>query len=141
MVRNFDIQIENIDDIHRMVIKGFLNYDEALQYARELHRQTAVINLAKKARPIIISKQNLPLLGNQFSYEDYEKFYHKHFASIKTTTSNLLIEPAKIVTTGNEEETMPLPKAEKSVDKKVTEKKTEEKTFDLEDEYYDLEGF
>lgn len=141
MVRNFDIQIENIDDIHRMVIKGFLNYDEALQYARELHRQTAVINLAKKARPIIISKQNLPLLGNQFSYEDYEKFYNKHFASIKITTSNLLIEPAKIVTTGNEEETMPLPKAEKSVDKKATEKKTEEKTFDLEDEYYDLEGF
>lgn len=141
MVRNFDIQIENIDDVHRMVIKGFLNYDEALQYARELHRQTAVINLAKKARPIIISKQNLALLGNQFSYEDYEKFYNKHFAPIKTTTSNLLIEPAKIVTTGNEEETMPLPKAEKSVDKKVTEKKTEEKTFDLEDEYYDLEGF
>ncbi|WP_434504224.1 type IX secretion system periplasmic lipoprotein PorW/SprE [Prevotella sp.] len=141
MVRNFDIQIENIDDIHRMVIKGFLNYDEALQYARELHRQTAVINLAKKARPIIISKQNLPLLGNQFSYEDYEKFYNKHFAPIKTTTSNLLIEPANIVTTGNEEETMPLPKAEKSVDKKATEKKTEEKTFDLEDEYYDLEGF
>lgn len=141
MVRNFDIQIENIDDIHRMVIKGFLNYDEALQYARELHRQTAVINLAKKARPIIISKQNLPLLGNQFSYEDYEKFYNKHFALIKTTTSNLLIEPAKIVTTGNEEETMPLPKAEKNVDKKTTEKKTEEKTFDLEDEYYDLEGF
>ena len=141
MVRNFDIQIENIDDIHRMVIKGFLNYDEALQYARELHRQTAVINLAKKARPIIISKQNLPLLGNQFSYEDYEKFYNKHFAPIKTTTSNLLIEPAKIVTTGNEEETMPLPKAEKNVDKKTTEKKTEEKTFDLEDEYYDLEGF
>ena len=141
MVRNFDIQIENIDDIHRMVIKGFLNYDEALQYARELHRQTAVINLAKKARPIIISKQNLPLLGNQFSYEDYEKFYNKHFAPIKTKTSNLLIEPAKIVTTGNEEETMPLPKAEKNVDKKTTEKKTEEKTFDLEDEYYDLEGF
>ena len=141
MVRNFDIQIENIDDIHRMVIKGFLNYDEALQYARELHRQTAVINLAKKARPIIISKQNLPLLGNQFSYEDYEKFYNKHFAPIKTKTSNLLIEPAKIVTTGNEEETMPLPKAEKNVDKKATEKKTEEKTFDLEDEYYDLEGF
>ncbi len=141
MVRNFDIQIENIDDIHRMVIKGFLNYDEALQYARELHRQTAVINLAKKARPIIISKQNLPLLGNQFSYEDYEKFYNKHFAPIKTKTSNLLIEPAKIVTTGNEEETMPLPKAEKNVDKKTTEKKTEEKTSDLEDEYYDLEGF
>ncbi|BCS84406.1 hypothetical protein prwr041_02990 [Prevotella herbatica] len=141
MVRNFDIQIENIDDIHRMVIKGFLNYDEALQYARELHRQTAVINLAKKARPIIISKQNLPLLGNQFSYEDYEKFYNKHFAPIKPTTSNLLIEPAKIVITGNEEETMPLPKAEKNVDKKSTEKKTEEKTFDLEDEYYDLEGF
>ncbi|MDN5553255.1 type IX secretion system periplasmic lipoprotein PorW/SprE [Prevotella sp.] len=141
MVRNFDIQIENIDDIHRMIIKGFLNYDEAMQYARELHRQTVVINLAKKARPIIISKQNLPLLGNQFSYEDYEKFYNKHFAPIKPTTSNPLIEPAKIVTTGNEEETMPLPKAEKNVDKKSTEKKTEEKTFDLEDEYYDLEGF
>ena len=136
MVRNFDIQIENIDNIHRMVIKGFLNYNEALQYARELNTQTAVIKLAEKARPIIISSQNLPLLGNQFSYEDYEKFYNKNFAPIKATTSNLLTEPAKIVTIGNEEETKPLPTVEKKEDKK-----TEGKTFDLEDEYYDLEGF
>ncbi len=136
MVRNFDIQIENIDNIHRMVIKGFLNYNEALQYARELHKQTAVITLAQKARPIIISRQNIPLLGNQFSYEDYEKFYNKNFAPIKTTTSNLLTEPTKIVTVGNEDEVNPLPKAEKKEDKK-----TEDKTFNLEDEYYDLEGF
>lgn len=136
MVRNFDIQIENIDNIHRMVIKGFLNYNEALQYARELHKQTAVIKLAQKARPIIISRQNIPLLGNQFSYEDYEKFYNKNFAPIKTTTSNLLTEPTKIVTVGNEDEVNPLPKAEKKEDKK-----TEDKTFNLEDEYYDLEGF
>jgi tetratricopeptide (TPR) repeat protein len=141
MVRNFDIQIENIDNIHRMVIKGFLNYEEALQYARELHRQAAVIKLAQKARPIIISSKNLPLIGNQFSYEDYEKFYNKHFAPIKATTSNLLTEPAKIITTGKEEEAAPLPTIEKNVEKKTTEKKTEEKTFDLEDEYYDLEGF
>ena len=136
MVRNFDIQIENIGNIHRMVIKGFLNYNEALQYARELHKQTAVIKLAQKARPIIISRQNIPLLGNQFSYEDYEKFYTKNFAPIKTTTSNLLTEPTKIVTVGNENEVNPLPKAEKKEDKK-----TEDKTFNLEDEYYDLEGF
>ena len=83
-----------------------------------------------------ISGQNLPLLGNQFSYEDYEKFYNKNFAPIKANTSNLLTEPAKIVTIGNEEETKPLPTVEKKEDKK-----TEGKTFDLEDEYYDLEGF
>jgi hypothetical protein len=40
------------------------------------------------------------------------------------------------VTVGNEDEVNPLPKAEKKEDKK-----TEDKTFNLEDEYYDLEGF
>lgn len=136
MVRNFDLQIENIDNIHRIVVKGFLNYNEALQYARELHKQTSVIKLAQKARPIIISNQNLPLLGNQFSYEDYDKFYNKNFTPIKSNTSNLFTEPTKIVTIEDKEEIEPLPKIEKKEDKK-----TEKKTFDIEDEYYDLEGF
>ena len=37
LVRNFDIQIDEDHGLHRMLISGFLSYDEALQYARQLY--------------------------------------------------------------------------------------------------------
>ncbi|MDD7317366.1 MAG: hypothetical protein SOZ80_01610 [Prevotella sp.] len=96
MVRNFDINIDDFDGLHRMQIRGFRSYDEALQYARMLYRQANITTLTKKARGIIISETNLPLLGTQFSHKDYDKFYDKHFAPLKPSTLQLLTEPAEI---------------------------------------------
>ena len=95
LVRNFDIRIEDAEGMHRMSIKGFLNYDEALQYARSLHQQHGLVGLMKAARPFIVSEQNLPLLGHRFSYDDYDHFYQKHFAPLKISTLQLLTEPVK----------------------------------------------
>ena len=97
LVRNFDIAIEDADGMHRMTVSGFRNYDEALQYARQLHSQTAVTRLMGKSRSLIISETNLPLLGRQYSYADYAKFYDKHFAPLKTTSEPLLSEPDTVV--------------------------------------------
>ena len=36
VVRNFDLAIEDANGLRRMVVRGFRNYDEALQYARGL---------------------------------------------------------------------------------------------------------
>lgn len=93
MVRNFEIGVEDADGLHRMTVSGFRNYDEALQYARQLHAQTSVARLIGNNRTYVISEPNLPLLGRQYSYTDYEKFYTKHFAPLKTSTEPLLTEP------------------------------------------------
>ena len=93
MVRNFEIGVEDADGLHRMTVSGFRNYDEALQYARQLHAQTSVARLIGYNRTYVISEPNLPLLGRQYSYTDYEKFYAKHFAPLKTSTEPLLTEP------------------------------------------------
>ena len=93
MVRNFEIGVEDADGLHRMTVSGFRNYDEALQYARQLHAQTSVARLIGNNRTYVISEPNLPLLGRQYSYTDYEKFYAQHFAPLKTSTEPLLTEP------------------------------------------------
>ena len=93
MVRNFDISIDDDGGIHRMKVSGFRNYDEALQYARQFHSQRSLTERTGHSRTIIISMQNLPLLGTQFSYDDYDKFYNRHFAPLKISNKPLLSEP------------------------------------------------
>lgn len=96
LVRDFDIAIEEDGDLHRMQVGGFRSYDEALLYARQLLQQKAVVAQMGAARPVIISEENLPLLGTNFSYDDYRQFYVTHFAPLKVPDSMLLEEPAEI---------------------------------------------
>ena len=98
LVRNFDIAVEDADGIHRMKVSGFRNYDEALQYVRQLFTNKAITSLIGRNRTIIISEQNLPLLGRQFSYDDYARFYDKHFAPIKISDEQLLNVPETVTT-------------------------------------------
>ena len=96
IVRNFDIALDEQGGLHRMIINGFMSYDEALQYARQLYGNANIARLTKKARAIIISDTNLELLGTQYSYNDYDKFYEQHFVPLKVSTVRLLTEPATI---------------------------------------------
>ena len=105
MVRNFDIEIEQVDGLNRMLVKGFRNYDEALQYARQLQKQKQLMKLVGKSRQIVISDVNLPMLGKQFSYTDYAKFYEKNFAPLKIASEDLLEIPEVTVTEPDESET------------------------------------
>ena len=105
MVRNFDIEIEQADGLNRMLVKGFRNYDEALQYARQLQKQKQLMKLVGKSRQIVISDVNLPMLGKQFSYADYAKFYEKNFAPLKIASKDLLEIPEMTVTEPDESET------------------------------------
>ncbi len=123
MVRNFEIQIENIDGLHRMLVNGFQSYQEARQYARQLYEQSELIpQLAAKARPIIISDSNLELLGTQYSYDDYEKFYETHYVPLKLSTIQLLNEP--IIENRNADDLDPEP------EKKPEPKEGDEDGFD-----------
>lgn len=73
------------------------------------------------------------LLGTQMSYEEYARFYAKHFMTMKTSTQPLLNDPVEIVT---EEETEEKQNGGKSTDEETTDEKQTD-----EDEYYELEGF
>lgn len=105
MVRNFDIEVEQVDGLNRMLVKGFRNYDEALQYARQLQKQKQLMKLVGKSRQIVISDVNLPLLGKQFSYADYAEFYEKNFAPLKIATEDLLDIPEEPVVEPDEQKT------------------------------------
>ena len=98
LVRNFDIAVEDADGVHRMKVSGFRNYDEALQYVRQLFTNKTITSLIGRNRTIIISEKNLPLLGRQFSYDDYARFYDKHFAPIKISDEQLLNVPETVTT-------------------------------------------
>ena len=106
LVRNFEIQIEAAEppyveeeeqaapaEYHRMVFSGFLSYDEALQYARQLYADKAMAERLRPCLSLIISSQNLALLGSRFTYEEYERFYEETFLPMKISEEKLLIQP------------------------------------------------
>ena len=111
LVRNFEIQIEAAEppyveedeegyvapgEYHRMVFSGFLSYDEALQYARQLYADKAMAERLRPCLSLIISSQNLALLGSRFSYEEYERFYEETFVPMKISEEKLLIRPDNV---------------------------------------------
>ena len=96
LVRNFDLGFERQPGINRMVISGFLNFDEALQYARQLHASEDLAPLLQNCRTLVISEQNLALIGTRYSYRDYDEFYEQTFLPLKISDEELLQIPENI---------------------------------------------
>ena len=96
LVRSFEITIDEDEGMHRMHINGFLSYDEAMQYARQLYADQQMAEKLKDCRSLIISEANLALIGTRFSYDDYQQFYEDTFVPMKISEQKLLIEPAEI---------------------------------------------
>ena len=108
LVRNFDIVTDqDPNGLCRMLISGFLNYDEARQYARKLHDNKAMQSYLERCRSIIVSEQNLRLLGTAYSYRDYEVFFERQMAPVKISTQPLLDEPESITTEETPESATP----------------------------------
>ena len=96
LVRNFELQIDEDHGLHRMITSGFLSYDEAMQYARQLYQNESLAERLKPCQSLVISEANLALIGTQFSYDDYQQFYEKTFVPMKVSTEKLLIIPEDI---------------------------------------------
>ena len=94
LVRNFDIVTDqDANGLCRMLISGFLNYDEARQYARGLHNANGQLStLLRACRHLIVSEDNLRLLGTSYSYRDYELFFEKQIEPVEISTRSLLEE-------------------------------------------------
>lgn len=96
LVRNFELNIEDMSGPHQMRIDGFRSYDEAFQYARELYQNKTAAHQLAGTKGTIISKENLELIGSTYSYKDYDDFYAKHFAPLTVSKRYLLSEPAEV---------------------------------------------
>lgn len=96
LVRNFDLTIEDVYGMRHLTVSGFRNFNEARQYAGLLLQQNDIKNVAGGGRPIVISNENLVLIGSRYSYNDYDTFYVKHFAPLPVTNPEQLYEPVKV---------------------------------------------
>ena len=105
VVRNFSMTFDDDGPLRRMIISGFKSYDEARQYTRQLYASvndtgtenpSPLAEQLSRTRVIIISATNFELLGQQFSYDDYDLFYDAHYVPLKISTVRLLTEPAEI---------------------------------------------
>jgi tetratricopeptide (TPR) repeat protein len=106
LVRNFDIVTDQDQNgLCRMLISGFLSYDEARQYAHQLYSvEGSLADMLHTCRSLIVSEQNLRLLGTTYSYRDYEVFFEKEIEPVEISTQPLLDEPESITIEGDEDE-------------------------------------
>ena len=96
LVRNFDLNIERLQGFSRLAISGFLNFDEALQYARQLYAAEGMAETLRPCRSLVISDINLALIGTRYSYKDYDEFYEKTFMPLQISNEELLQIPEDI---------------------------------------------
>lgn len=132
LVRNFEIQIDHDGELHRMTVSGFLSYDEALQYARMLYGNEPLRRYTAGAMRLIVSEQNLPLLGTQYTYDEYQQFYERELAPLQVSKDNLLIDPEAVDAPDIEDE---LPAKPVEQPAPATQKK-QQKVLDFDDDFW-----
>ncbi|MBQ9678659.1 MAG: tetratricopeptide repeat protein [Prevotella sp.] len=137
LVRNFDISVDTDGPISRMMVSGFRSYDEALQY---VHQLTANLQMSQRlagCRRIIISDENLPLLGTVFSYDDYDIFFQEELAPVPIPEQPLLTLPDTIVEEPDEEEESPSQNQQDDDDDLFpNEVPQNTETIDFDDDFY-----
>ena len=96
MVRNFDIEILEKQGITMMCVKGFLSYDEVHSYAQTLYADKHMNTRLEGIRTLLISEDNLKLIGNEFSFDDYKAFYEETFAPMDIPEDLQIDEPTNL---------------------------------------------
>lgn len=97
LVRNFEIEVENGPEVSRLLIRGFLSYDEVRQYVRMLYENPQMKERLQGCRHLMISDENLAKLGTSFSYNDYDDFYERELAPLDISKQQLLSDPETII--------------------------------------------
>lgn len=112
MIRNFEIELMELEGISMMCVKGFLSYDEVHAYAQQLYSDKRMSKLLEGIKRLLISEKNLQMLGKQYSFDDYGIFFDKKLAPlnipdnihIDEQTDIPFIDPEEIVEGEDEEE-------------------------------------
>ena len=133
MVRSFDMRIEETDGSARLVVSGFLNYDEAAQYARRISSDKDMTTRLQGCRRLVVSEANMPLLGTRYSYDDYDRFFIRTLAPVKVSTESLLNLPETIVVAESPDDT---DSSDDSDYQQESESPDESDTFDFDEDFY-----
>lgn len=96
LVRNFDIEIVKERGLGQLIVRGFTSFDEVHAYTQKLFSDTHMAALLKGIRVVMVSEENLGLLGTAFSFDDYKQFFEEHFAPLEIDGELLLDEPTDI---------------------------------------------
>lgn len=78
-VRNFELEISDLDNVSMLAVKGFLSYDEVHTYVQKLYSDKHMATVLEGIRTLLILEENLNLIGTKYSFEDYRKFYEEKF--------------------------------------------------------------
>ena len=82
MVRNFDMVFEKQAEVTLLEVKEFLNFDEAYVYRKRLYANAETARLLEGLHAFVISKTNLDLLLQYYTFDDYTEFYEDNFMGI-----------------------------------------------------------
>ena len=93
VARNFDIEMITEGAIHQLLIRGFNSFDEVHAYAQGLMANQHLRERLEGIRTLLISEDNLKLLGRRYSYDDYDEFYQNHFVPWEVPDDLRLDEP------------------------------------------------
>ena len=96
MARNFDIEIQADAGLTMMIIKGFLSFDEVHAYAQKLYADDHMRTRLEGIRTMLISDDNLKMIGKEFSFDDYKEFYDQHFAPLDVPEDLQIDTPADL---------------------------------------------
>ena len=80
MVRNFEITMPKRDGITMLQISGFMNFDEAWSYRQRLYADKDMAARLAGIRAYVISEENLKLLFEGHSFDEYQQFSDEHFS-------------------------------------------------------------
>ena len=96
MVRNFEIEIIDDNGLSMMCVRGFLSYDEVHAYAQALYADRHMATVLEGIRTLLISDDNLKLLGTSFSFDEYKKFFNDRFAPLDVPNDLRIDEPTDL---------------------------------------------
>ena len=82
MVRSFEMAFEELTEVTLLEVKEFLNFDEAFLYRKRLFGNAETARLLEGINTFVISKSNLDLLLQYYTFDDYTEFYEKNFLAI-----------------------------------------------------------
>lgn len=132
MVRGFDLGFEKDRVLTQLRISGFNNYDEVHAYTQKFYVEAGLQDVIKQGRLILISNDNLPLLGVTVSYDDYQKFFDEHYVPLQLPENiRELLEEPEVKTIYEDEQTTVVNESEED------ESSDEGETYSSDDEEYE----
>lgn len=96
VVRGFDMSQSRMDGLSLFQVSGFSSFDEAHAYAQRVYRAKELAPYLSKCRSLLISKENLELLGISVSFNEYQQYYDEHFAPLKLEEKQQISEEPPI---------------------------------------------